>query len=165
MATGKALNGKPYAGNPHVRFDEGEVASAATSRRGSLLYNQKTTQNYVKLEEAFPNVDVSAFDWIEDKICLYIQKDEEKCLYCQFCGRYIKLILKDGCVLKAAELDKFKDVLEQQIGYKTDCTGTPEKCGEPCIVYRVVDEMPLLLYYKLQSELGKLKAQYGKQTA
>ena len=35
---GKALNGKPYAGNPHVRFDEGEVASAATPRRGSLLY-------------------------------------------------------------------------------------------------------------------------------
>ena len=38
MATGKALNGKPYAGNPHVRFDEGEVASAAMPRRGSLLY-------------------------------------------------------------------------------------------------------------------------------
>ena len=33
MTTGKALNGKPYAGNPHVRFDEG----AATPRRGSLL--------------------------------------------------------------------------------------------------------------------------------
>ena len=41
MATGKALDGKPYAGNPHVRFDEGEVASAATSRRGSLLYNRR----------------------------------------------------------------------------------------------------------------------------
>ena len=40
MKTKKALNGKPYAGNPHVRFDEGEVASAATSRRGSLLYNK-----------------------------------------------------------------------------------------------------------------------------
>ena len=40
MATGKALDGKPYAGNPHVRFDEGEVASAATPRRGSLLYNR-----------------------------------------------------------------------------------------------------------------------------
>ena len=38
MATGKALDGKPYAGNPHVRFDEGEVAPAATLRRGSLLY-------------------------------------------------------------------------------------------------------------------------------
>ena len=38
MATGKALDGKPYAGNPHVRFDEGEVASAAKPRRGSLLY-------------------------------------------------------------------------------------------------------------------------------
>ena len=41
MATGKALNGKPYAGNPHVRFDEGEVASAATPRRGSLLYRRQ----------------------------------------------------------------------------------------------------------------------------
>ena len=51
MTTGKALNGKPYAGNPHVapsqryggtsRFDEGEVAPAATPRRGSLLYNVK----------------------------------------------------------------------------------------------------------------------------
>ena len=39
MATGKALDGKPYAGNPHVRFDEGEVAPAGTPRRGSLLYN------------------------------------------------------------------------------------------------------------------------------
>ena len=38
MATGKALDGKPYAGNPHKRFDEGEVASAVTSSRGSLLY-------------------------------------------------------------------------------------------------------------------------------
>ena len=42
MTTGKALNGKPYAGNPHVRFDEGEVASAATPRRGSLLYSITT---------------------------------------------------------------------------------------------------------------------------
>ena len=63
MAIGNALNGKPYAGNPHVRFDEGEVASctaeaslrrvhcrrqpegcasvcAATPRRESLLYNR-----------------------------------------------------------------------------------------------------------------------------
>ena len=33
-----ALKGKPYAGNPHVRFDEGGVASEKP-RRGSLLYN------------------------------------------------------------------------------------------------------------------------------
>ena len=37
MATGKALDGKSHAGNPHVRFDEGEVAPAATPRRGALL--------------------------------------------------------------------------------------------------------------------------------
>ena len=35
--TNAALSGKPYAGNPHVRFDEGEVASVKP-RRGSLLY-------------------------------------------------------------------------------------------------------------------------------
>ena len=40
MTKREVLNGKPYAGNPHVRFDEGEVASTATSRRGSLLYKK-----------------------------------------------------------------------------------------------------------------------------
>ena len=43
MATGKALNGKPYAGIPHVRFDEGKVASAATPSRGSLLNDYNGT--------------------------------------------------------------------------------------------------------------------------
>ena len=38
--TNAALRGKPDAGNPHVRFDGGEVAPAATPRRGSLLYNE-----------------------------------------------------------------------------------------------------------------------------
>ena len=70
MTKKDALNGKPYAGNPHVRFDEGEAASctaeallrrvhcrrqpegrasvcAATSRRGSLLYKGlKSNQFY-----------------------------------------------------------------------------------------------------------------------
>jgi len=36
----EAINGKPYAGNPHVRFDEREVASA-TPGHGSLLYKIK----------------------------------------------------------------------------------------------------------------------------
>ena len=40
----EVLNGKLYAGNPHVRSDEGENASAATSRRGSLLYTMKATR-------------------------------------------------------------------------------------------------------------------------
>ena len=44
METGKALDGKPYAGNPHVRFDEGEVASAATPRRGSLISAENMTR-------------------------------------------------------------------------------------------------------------------------
>ena len=39
--TNAILRGKPDAGNPHVRFDEGEVASAKP-RRGSLLYKQLT---------------------------------------------------------------------------------------------------------------------------
>ena len=40
--TNAILRGKPDAGNPHVRFDEGEVASAKP-RRGSLLYTDKTS--------------------------------------------------------------------------------------------------------------------------
>ena len=35
--TNAILRGKPDAGNPHVRFDEGEVAPVKP-RRGSLLY-------------------------------------------------------------------------------------------------------------------------------
>ena len=31
MTKREALNGKPYAGNPHVRFDEGEAASTCTA--------------------------------------------------------------------------------------------------------------------------------------
>jgi hypothetical protein len=38
-----ALNGKPYAGNPHVRFDEGEVASTTTPKSGGLLYSGRIT--------------------------------------------------------------------------------------------------------------------------
>ena len=41
MTTEKALNGKPDAGNPHVLFDEREVASVTMPRRGSLLYNMR----------------------------------------------------------------------------------------------------------------------------
>ena len=42
MTKREAFNGKPYAGNPHVRFDEGEAAST-TPRRGSLLYTKVKT--------------------------------------------------------------------------------------------------------------------------
>ena len=42
MTKREALKGKPYAGNPHVRFDEGKVAST-TPRRGSLLYTKVKT--------------------------------------------------------------------------------------------------------------------------
>ena len=47
--TNAALLGKPDAGNPHVRFDEGEVASATTPRRGSLLYKNIVQKNIAVL--------------------------------------------------------------------------------------------------------------------
>ena len=37
MTTWNALNGMPYAGDPHMQFDEVEVASVPMPRRGSLL--------------------------------------------------------------------------------------------------------------------------------
>ena len=46
--TNAAPRGKPDAGNPHVRFDEGEVAPAATPRRGSLLYNTTYTVKHIQ---------------------------------------------------------------------------------------------------------------------
>ncbi len=44
MTTVKAFKfkEKPHAGNPHVRFDVGEVASATTPRRGPLRYMDMT---------------------------------------------------------------------------------------------------------------------------
>ena len=56
-----ALSGKPYAGNPHVRFDEGEVASAKP-RRGSLLYKRlivvlvASVAIGVRAESSYPNI-------------------------------------------------------------------------------------------------------------
>ena len=43
MTTGKALNGKPYAGNPHVRFDEG-AGAPRHSGRSALLYMHQMTR-------------------------------------------------------------------------------------------------------------------------
>src|SRR5574344_1290263 len=54
--TNATLRGKPDAGNPHVRFDEGEVASAKP-RRGSLLYM------VCKMFSAFTAVMVAAGAW------------------------------------------------------------------------------------------------------
>ena len=51
--TNAILRGKPDAGNPHVRFDEGEVASAKP-RRGSLLYNKDTTKNSIPAKKTVP---------------------------------------------------------------------------------------------------------------
>ena len=41
MATGKALDGKPYAGHPHVRLDEG-AGAPRHSGRSALLYRKLT---------------------------------------------------------------------------------------------------------------------------
>jgi len=54
--TNATLRGKPDAGNPHVRFDEGEVASAKP-RRESLLYKDSIrkwlTEQFGADEELF----------------------------------------------------------------------------------------------------------------
>ena len=112
----------------------------------------------VKLEEVFPHADLSAFDWIESAKCFDVRKDAEKSLYCPFCGRYIQLTLKEGCVLSADELGRLRYVFEKQIGFKIDCTGSPEKCVSPYLVYRVVYEMPLSLYDTMQKEIITLKS-------
>ena len=68
MSTGKTLTGKPYAGNPHVRFDEGKVASVKP-RRGSLLYKMGMHINGLLLM-ALAVVGTTAFA-AEDKTVAY----------------------------------------------------------------------------------------------
>ena len=58
MATGKALDGKPYAGNPHVRFNEGEVAPATTPRRGFLLYKAVTFNGRPVMDRKIRHADI-----------------------------------------------------------------------------------------------------------
>jgi len=57
--TNATLRGKPDAGNPHVRFDEGEVASAKP-RRGSLLYKTLKVQ-FVIAAALFAGVAIGYF--------------------------------------------------------------------------------------------------------
>lgn len=60
--TNAILRGKPDAGNPHVRFDEGEVASAKP-RRGSLLYKRCVAATFALVAAALAaqtNFTVSA---------------------------------------------------------------------------------------------------------
>lgn len=106
----------------------------------------------MKFNDVFPGVDLSAFDWIEDMICFDVQADDDKSLCCPFFGRYIKLTFRRDCFPSPAELIKFQESLESQIKYKTDYTGTPEKCGGPHAIFRIGYEMSLSLYNKFQRE-------------
>ena len=67
-----ALSGKPYAGNPHVRFDEGEVASAKP-RRGSLLY--KTSAGILGVAMMSASCAFASFD--VDTIAFYPFTDQD----------------------------------------------------------------------------------------
>ena len=65
-----ALNGMPYAGNPHVRFDEGEVASEKP-RRGSLLYMTKQMLAGLAAVAAFgAEAALSAKSYIQDGLAV-----------------------------------------------------------------------------------------------
>ena len=98
MTTEKALEGKPYAGNPHARFDGGEVAScteeaslrrvhcrrqpegrasvcATTPRRGSLLYEIAV----LVLASAVTwsgFADDSVIAWADDTIAVDMSRDD-----------------------------------------------------------------------------------------
>src|SRR5574344_1506071 len=60
--TNATLRGKPDAGNPHVRFDEGEVASAKP-RRGSLLYNAAAGSRAPRDRGGFGETALPAARW------------------------------------------------------------------------------------------------------
>lgn len=60
--TNATLRGKPDAGNPHVRFDEGEVASVKP-RRGSLLYGINAWIVFASLFAAVSYETIDKYFW------------------------------------------------------------------------------------------------------
>ena len=72
MATRNVHDGKPYAGNPHVRFHKGEVSSAAMLRRGSLLCKKSekmTVATLVALSLMFAAYADSGYDsWFQQVV-------------------------------------------------------------------------------------------------
>ena len=62
MTKRESLNGKPYAGNPHVRFDEGEAASTATPRLGLYSTYGKTSQK-VLVRHSAASGENGMIDW------------------------------------------------------------------------------------------------------
>lgn len=67
MEIGKAIDGKPYAGDPRVRFDVGNDALAATPMLGSLLYNEEQMK-LIKVSPAdFPLLTESITKGFTDK--------------------------------------------------------------------------------------------------
>ena len=78
-------HGKPCAGNPHVRFDEGEVASAATPRSGSLLYRKAIREAAVLATAILAGAALVAGAETADKIHIrdpFVVVDREKGCYC-----------------------------------------------------------------------------------
>ena len=97
--------------------------------------------NIMRFKDLFPNVDLSAFDWIEDIICYDVRNSDDKALCYPFKGRYIQLTFKREHLPSGEELMQVKSSLETQMACKIDCTGTPEKCGGPHAMYRLPPSM------------------------
>ena len=111
MTTGKALNGKPYAGNPHVRFGEGQVALAATPRRGSLLYKSHKTSMIVSAVRVLA-VLVPAFSFAADgEFRAHFKPDSKTHLYKSGDKAIVDVSFKDksGMLLEKGVVDVWAD--------------------------------------------------------
>ena len=64
-------HGKPYAGNPHVRFEEGASESAKPSRN-ALLHNKWGLHDFHVVEQIFDRVDDSG------RAALKVNKKDKK---------------------------------------------------------------------------------------
>ncbi len=67
MTTGKALNGKPYAGNPHVRFDEGADAPKRSGCSALLCNKRKLAWRAAVSAAAICVAAVALPSWAADR--------------------------------------------------------------------------------------------------
>ena len=118
--TNAILRGKPDAGNPHVRFDEGEVASAKP-RRGSLLYKYMRSIRALLTGKAFSLAAISllvpAAALAETETPLW-EQENRPCRILSI-GNSFSAQIEDGFPAAAKAIGKPVDFLHCKVGAST----------------------------------------------
>jgi len=126
--TNVSLMEKPDEGNPHVRFGEGEVASAKP-RRGSLLYNNDG-DDIVSVIEKLVKIQERGVDAVN--ILDFARMDENA--HTSFLAALLRYQRGRSQVFVHSFLRRMLDIEPQDESYNVDCQVTIENGRRPDMV-------------------------------